>query len=1113
MSKQKKILITIIVFLSIVLSNGQVLATSIVDYAKEMSFSKEYEEYLELSEEQKKNVIPPRMYNIPISKARTTNPLKLAKMIGSTTTSQYSLKTVIPENMVVKDQKETNSCWAFAILAALESNLAIKDYKSASNPIVYDFSERHMEYATSRTFLNGVINQNGHTREVGDGGVDELPIAYLTNGTGAIDEAQMPFENNEDKIDITQIQNKTVSVQLNDTIEFPAYDVETDDLTDIKQRMKQHIMNYGAIYAGIHGASIIGNISCYNNETGSLYCNSVGTDHPMNHAVVIVGWDDNYSKENFSENSRPTNNGAWIIRNSWGEKLQYTLQEMKEFIFARFPNQCISAGYTKASDIPDDVATLNFTNWGFTIENNVATIPVGNNGFMYVSYEDANIYQSLTGIIDAQSEIEYENIYQYDYYGSFGSISFAVPKVYLATVFDKKTAGNEYLTQVAINASETYTCKVYVNPNGTSKDMKDLQLVQLKSGTTETFDAGYHTIEFLNPIKITGDSYVVVLEIEGTQNDSVSTMVEFNFGEYFTENAYDTNPYHCFDNVTIESGKCFATTVVGAITNQWEDTSTFNEETEGLLPDFDTTIKAFTTSKVLESIEITTPPAKTSYVEGQNFDKTGMVVKGKWANGDIIEINDYIVQNGTNLTVDQTNVTISYNGFTVTQPIEVVKNTVESIAITTEPRNTEYYAGEDFDATDMVVEATYKDGTTKIITDYTIKDGQTLKNGQQTVTIEYEGKTTTQEITIKANLVIKLEVISNANKLNYVVGQNFDTEGLIIKATYENGIEKEITASDYIIKDGTNLQENQTTVTIEFEGQTITQAITVVAKAVTSITIKTMPVKKEYIQGKEQLDLTGGVIQITYNDGAKEEISMTSNEIVVTGFDNAKLGKQTITLIYQGKTTQFDIEIIELAKPVNSNFDNMQGNVKRVRAYRFTDKTKKEYALLDMEISNIVTATQNENMEYYYYLSSTPSEGNIANWIKLEQFKILDNKLAFEINTLEVSNYEELANANTIYLYLKEVATRNNMKAEKITKAVSLEISNMNIEEYVDGKKKADVNSDTITDTTPGQNVDNTLALEKIPNAGKSALILFVTLVIILVGRLTYLRYKDIEIK
>ena len=55
-----------------------------------------------------------------------------------------------------------------------------------------------------------------------------------------------------------------------------------------------------------------------NTETYAQY-----TDTPLigvNHAVTIVGWDDHYSAKNFLKDKQPPADGAWIVRNSWGEK-------------------------------------------------------------------------------------------------------------------------------------------------------------------------------------------------------------------------------------------------------------------------------------------------------------------------------------------------------------------------------------------------------------------------------------------------------------------------------------------------------------------------------------------------------------------------------------------------------------------------------------------------------------------------------------------------------------------------------------------------------------------------------------------------------------------------
>lgn len=49
----------------------------------------------------------------------------------------------------------------------------------------------------------------------------------------------------------------------------------------------------------------------------AYYCDD--TSKTTNHSVLIVGWDDNYSASNFNSKCRPSSDGAWLIRNSWGD--------------------------------------------------------------------------------------------------------------------------------------------------------------------------------------------------------------------------------------------------------------------------------------------------------------------------------------------------------------------------------------------------------------------------------------------------------------------------------------------------------------------------------------------------------------------------------------------------------------------------------------------------------------------------------------------------------------------------------------------------------------------------------------------------------------------------
>jgi len=644
----------------ILLTSQKSFASDFAKKIKAVEYTEEYRRYLELSEEEKEKVLQPRMFKTLKTEVKTRNLFRLARNIGSGLETRYSLKDVIPDNVVVKDQKQTNSCWTFASLSSLETNLALNSKESLK---VYDFSERHMEYATSRFFKNNAINNNGFDRNAGDGGTWDMATAYLTNGSGAIDEKEMPFKNNEDIIELKEIQNKTVTSQVYDTISFPYYE-NTDDINEIKQKMKEHIKNYGSISAQIHGATL--NTAYYNNSTGAIYCNDK-EKCPINHGVSIIGWDEDYSIENFNESCKPQNKGAWIIKNSWGDKLEYTLSEMKTIIFEKFENKCREQGWTEASKIPDEFEKTFLTQNGYTIEGDKATMKVGDNGLMYVSYEDVNIYSNLFGITKSANKIDYENIYQYDYFGDIYTISFPTNKLYISNIFNKQTNGAEYLTQVSLYAPETYTCAVYVNPNGSGKNKNDLQKVQLKAGDTETFNTGYHTLEFEKPIQIKGNQFAVVIEIQGTRNEiAFSTEV----------NVPDTR----YDKVEIENGKCFFSLEGEFEKNNWQDLSEMSKVNASVL-DSDSSIKAFTVSKIdddsLREIVITTPPAKTNYKEGENFNKNGMVITAYYHNGQSRIITDYNITNGTNLKENQTSITITYQDQTINQAIKVEKKATQ----------------------------------------------------------------------------------------------------------------------------------------------------------------------------------------------------------------------------------------------------------------------------------------------------------------------------------------------------------------------------------------------------------------------------------------------------
>ena len=159
----------------------------------------------------------------------------------------------------------------------------------------------------------------------------------------------------------------------------------------------------------------------------------------------------------------------------------------------------------------------------------------------------------------------------------------------------------------------------------------------------------------------------------------------------------------------------------------------------------------------LSEIKIKQAPSKTEYVEGEDFNRSGMKIEAVYSNGVVAEVTTYTVPNGIKLSKGQESVTISYteDGITktVTQPITVLAKEVASIKITKPPQKTTYIEGENFVGEGMVLLVTYNNGRLNMITTgYIVIDGDNLTVGKTSVTISYtEGnvtKTTEQAITV-----------------------------------------------------------------------------------------------------------------------------------------------------------------------------------------------------------------------------------------------------------------------------------------------------------------------------------------------------------------------------
>ena len=157
-------------------------------------------------------------------------------------------------------------------------------------------------------------------------------------------------------------------------------------------------------------------------------------------------------------------------------------------------------------------------------------------------------------------------------------------------------------------------------------------------------------------------------------------------------------------------------------------------------------------SPKMESLTIATPPNKTVYKSGETFDPTGMVVVANYGEGLMANVTGYTVSPSV-LTDGVSEVVITYTEGRITKTATVavtVKKVLVSIAITTQPTKTVYQYQESLDPADMVVTATFSDGSTAAVLDYTYPTTNFSTLGRQVMKLEftYEGVTKSTDLVV-----------------------------------------------------------------------------------------------------------------------------------------------------------------------------------------------------------------------------------------------------------------------------------------------------------------------------------------------------------------------------
>ena len=308
---------------------------------------------------------------------------------------------------------------------------------------------------------------------------------------------------------------------------------------------------------------------------------------------------------------------------------------------------------------------------------------------------------------------------------------------------------------------------------------------------------------------------------------------------------------------------------------------------------------------------ITTDGAiKTEYIEGQPLDISNLKVIALYNDGtsEVIDASmDMISGYDANVIGKQT-ITVTYKGKTTTFEINVKAKSVTKIEVTS-PNKLEYIEGQGLDLSGGKVKVFYDNGTSEEIslTDDMISGYDASIVGKQTIIVTYQGKTATFDVNVIEKVITKIEMNSLPNKVNYLVDQKFEINGATIKVYYNDGSEEIVNVDSNMFNVPNMSKIGNQTIIVNYGGLTTSFEILINDKTLVNISVSTLPDKTEYIEG-QGLDVTGGKLLLTYDNGSSEIIDIT---LAMCSVDMSKPGQVNVSVTYNGFTVTYPILIKE----------------------------------------------------------------------------------------------------------------------------------------------------------------------------------------------------------
>lgn len=361
----------------------------------------------------------------------------------------------------VKNQNPYGTCWAFACIAASEASLVSQGLATLDGAAGVNLSELHLSYFLSHSVTDPLGGTAGDKFSLTDtdtnafldsGGNQNLATYRVANWYGLVDEIVAPYD--------SVVLDEEVALADEIAYEKDAFHLENAYWISMqdKDTVKQLIKEYGACAASYCSKddyySTGTESSWYQMQEVAVYCPE---DVASNHGITIIGWDDNYSADNFGTN-KPISDGAWYCKNSWGK------------------------------------------DWS-------------KDGYFWISYEDVPLNNREAFFYDYGKADNYDKNYQYD----GGAVNAIYGCYYEANIYTAKE--NEHLRAVGFYTYDSnYDCTIKVYKNCIEGNPASGTLLMTMSA--DQLYAGFHTVELDKSYLLNkGESFSIVVYQTATDDE------------------------------------------------------------------------------------------------------------------------------------------------------------------------------------------------------------------------------------------------------------------------------------------------------------------------------------------------------------------------------------------------------------------------------------------------------------------------------------------------------------------------------------------------------------------------------------------------------------------